>query len=59
MAVNLRLAEPAAVAAIPIDHFDGLNTFQDRTARCQEQAADAGLRGKRGAAYTRRCVNAQ
>jgi hypothetical protein len=36
-----------------------LNTFQDRTARCQEQAADAGLRGKRGAAYTRRCVNAQ
>jgi hypothetical protein len=36
-----------------------LNTFQDRTARCQEQAADAGLRGKRRSAYTRRCVNAQ
>ena len=28
-AVNLRLAEPAAVAAIPIDHFDGLDTFTD------------------------------
>ena len=24
-AVNVRLAEPEAVAAIPIDHFDGLN----------------------------------
>ena len=36
-----------------------LNTFQDRTARCQEQAADAGLRGKRAGTYTRRCVNAQ
>jgi hypothetical protein len=29
IAVNLRLAEPEAVAAIPIDHFDGLNTFDD------------------------------
>src|SRR5215471_12626921 len=29
IAVNLRLAEPDAVAAIPIDHFDGLNTFED------------------------------
>ena len=29
MAVNLRLAEPEAVAAIPIDHFDGLETFHD------------------------------
>ena len=29
MAVNLRLAEPAAVAAIPIDHFDGLVSFDD------------------------------
>ena len=27
MAVNLRLAEPEAVAQIPIDHFDGLETF--------------------------------
>ncbi|MGN6144333.1 MAG: GFA family protein [Mesorhizobium sp.] len=29
MAVNVRLAEPEAVADIPIDHFDGLNTFED------------------------------
>jgi hypothetical protein len=30
IAVNLRLAEdPTAVAAIPIDHFDGLDTFDD------------------------------
>ena len=29
IAVNDRLAEPEAVAQIPIDHFDGLNTFQD------------------------------
>ena len=44
-----------------------LNTFQDRTARCQEQAADAGLRGKRAGdlhpplrerAVTRRCRRA-
>jgi hypothetical protein len=36
VAVNLRLAEPQAVAAIPIDHFDGLNTFDDlpRDGRC-------------------------
>jgi hypothetical protein len=36
IAVNLRLAEPAAVAAIPIDHFDGLDTFDDlpRDGRC-------------------------
>ena len=27
IAVNLRLSEPAAVAHIPIDHFDGLDTF--------------------------------
>ena len=36
-AVNLRLAtDPAAVAAIPIDHFDGLDTFDDlpRDGRC-------------------------
>jgi len=31
MAVNLRLAEPEGVAHIPIDHFDGLNTFKDQT----------------------------
>lgn len=31
IAVNLRLAEPEAVAQIPVDHFDGLDTFHDRT----------------------------
>ena len=36
IAVNLRLAEPGAVAAIPIDHFDGFGTFEDlpRDGRC-------------------------
>lgn len=36
IAVNLRLAEPDAVATIPIDHFDGLDTFEDlpRDGRC-------------------------
>lgn len=36
LAVNLRMAEPDAVAAIPIDHFDGLDTFTDlpRDGRC-------------------------
>jgi hypothetical protein len=36
IAVNLRLAEPQAVAAIPIDHFDGLVSFDDlpRDGRC-------------------------
>jgi len=36
IAVNLRLAEPAAVAAISIDHFDDLDTFEDlpRDGRC-------------------------
>lgn len=36
IAVNLRLAEPAAVAKIPIDHFDGLESFADlpRDGRC-------------------------
>ncbi|TGD73402.1 GFA family protein [Mangrovimicrobium sediminis] len=36
IAVNLRLAEPQAVAAIPIDHFDGLDTFTDlpRDGKC-------------------------
>jgi len=29
MAVNIRLAEPEAVADIPIDHFDGLHSFED------------------------------
>ncbi|WP_374471067.1 GFA family protein [Phenylobacterium sp.] len=29
MAVNLRLAPPDAVADLPIDHFDGLDTFED------------------------------
>lgn len=36
IAVNLRLAEPDAVAAIAIDHFDGLGAFEDlpRDGRC-------------------------
>lgn len=36
IAVNLRLAQPEAVAQIPIDHFDGLDTFDDlpRDGRC-------------------------
>lgn len=36
IAVNLRLAEPDAVARIPIDHFDGLYTFDDlpRDGKC-------------------------
>jgi len=37
IAVNLRLAvDPTLVAAIPIDHFDGLDTFDDlpRDGRC-------------------------
>jgi hypothetical protein len=29
IAVNLRLAPPEAVADLPIDHFDGLDTFED------------------------------
>jgi hypothetical protein len=36
IAVNLRLSEPEDVTSIPIDHFDGLNTFEDqpRDGRC-------------------------
>ena len=36
IAVNLRLAEPALVADIPIDHFDGLDSFDDlpRDGKC-------------------------
>jgi hypothetical protein len=36
IAVNLRLAEPEAVAAIVVDHFDGLTTWTDlpRDGRC-------------------------
>jgi hypothetical protein len=36
MAVNVRLAAPEAVADLPIDHFDGLETFDDlpRDGRC-------------------------
>lgn len=36
IAVNLRLAEPDEVAAIPVDHFDGLTTWKDlpRDGRC-------------------------
>lgn len=35
-AVNLRLTDPEAVAAVPLDLFDGLNTWQDlaRDGRC-------------------------
>jgi len=29
MAVNVRLADPDAVAGLPIDHFDGLDSFDD------------------------------
>ncbi|HTU64859.1 MAG TPA: hypothetical protein VMF52_02820 [Steroidobacteraceae bacterium] len=29
LAVNVRLSEPEAVADIPIDHFDGFDTFDD------------------------------
>jgi hypothetical protein len=29
LAVNVRLAEPETVADIPIDHFDGLHSFED------------------------------
>ena len=34
--INLRLTEPEPVAHVPIDHFDGLNTFEDlpRDGRC-------------------------
>jgi hypothetical protein len=36
MAVNVRLADPASVADLPIDHFDGLDAFDDlpRDGRC-------------------------
>lgn len=36
IAVNLRLAEPGDVAHLPIDHFDGLDKFEDlpRDGRC-------------------------
>ncbi len=36
IAVNLRLADPEAVAHLPIDHFDGFDTFEDipRDGRC-------------------------
>lgn len=36
IAVNLRLTEPGPVAAIPIDHFDGLDSFEDlpRDGKC-------------------------
>lgn len=29
MAVNLRMADLDAVAHLPIEHFDGLDTFED------------------------------
>jgi hypothetical protein len=36
IAVNVRLSEPETVADIPIDHFDGLDKFEDlpRDGRC-------------------------
>jgi len=36
IAVNLRLSEPGPIAQVPIDHFDGLDTFDDlpRDGRC-------------------------
>lgn len=33
MAVNVRLADPEVVAGIPIDHFDGFDTFEDLPSR--------------------------
>ena len=36
MAVNLRMSEPGLVADLPIDHFDGLDRWEDlpRDGRC-------------------------
>jgi hypothetical protein len=36
IAVNVRLAEPEQVAGLPIDRFDGLDSFEDLPAdgRC-------------------------
>lgn len=36
MAVNVRLADPKAVESIPIEHFDGLESWKDlgRDGRC-------------------------
>ncbi len=36
IAVNVRLTEPGPIAHLPIDHFDGLDTFDDlpRDGRC-------------------------
>ena len=36
IAVNLRMSEPGPIAGIPIDHFDGLDKFEDlpRDGRC-------------------------
>jgi hypothetical protein len=36
IAVNVRLSQPETVADIPIDHFDGLDKFEDlpRDGRC-------------------------
>jgi hypothetical protein len=36
IAVNLRLADPGLVADLPIDRFDGLDSFEDlpRDSRC-------------------------
>lgn len=39
IAVNLRLTEPGPVAAVPIDHFDGLDSFSDLP-RDQRRVAD-------------------
>jgi hypothetical protein len=35
-AVNLRMTEPEPIAKLPIDHFDGLDKFDDlpRDGRC-------------------------
>jgi hypothetical protein len=29
IAVNLRMTEPGPIAQVPIDHFDGLDTWED------------------------------
>ena len=38
IAVNLRVTEPGPIRQIPVDHFDGLNKWEDlpRDGRCIE-----------------------
>jgi len=50
VAVNVRLSEPGTVADIPIDHFDGLDKFEDlpRDGRCGRLRAARSLEARRG-----------